>query len=146
MICDDEEWTPQLFYYADQIGFVKRNGYVIRKLETSVTGKQDESTYLKKITDRSSVSAMLMEKFENLSGVSNAQKRILYQKFYSFICMSYYSLFHDVNLSECKQTVRILMENYQKIRPFVKYLGVKDVIRYWSANARLHLIISRNPE
>lgn len=40
MICDDEEWTPQLFYYANKIGFVERNGYVIRKLETSVTGKK----------------------------------------------------------------------------------------------------------
>jgi len=68
MICDDEEWTPQLFYYADRIGFVKRNGYVIRKLETSVTGKKDESTYLKKITDCSHVSSILMETFDVFSG------------------------------------------------------------------------------
>lgn len=146
MICDDEEWTPQLFYYADRIGFVKRNGYVIRKLETSVTGKKDESTYLKKITDRSHVSSILMETFDVFSGggqISSAQKRILYQKFYSFICMSYYSLLHDINPKENLQTVCIVKENYCKIKPFVKYLGIKGIIRYWIANVKLYLLFRR---
>lgn len=139
MICDDEEWTPQLFYYANKIGFVERNGYVIRKLETSVTGKKDETTYLKKIVDRANVSSMLINKFEHLNGINNAQKRILYRKFYSFICMSFYSLFHDVNPKKNKQIIDIMIENYKKIRPYVKYLDLKGKISYWIANIKLYI-------
>lgn len=144
LICDDEEWTPQLFYYADRISFIKRNGYVIRKLETSVTGKKDESTYLKKIIDRANVSSMLMETFNNFPErqISNAQKKILYRKFFSFISMSYYSLRHDINPKENRQTVSIVRDNYQKIKPFIKYLDIKNIIRYWITNAKLYVLFN----
>lgn len=147
MICDDEEWTPQLFYYADKIGFIKCNGYVIRKLESSVTGKKDKSTYLKKIIDRADVSSMLMKTFDDFSvgkgKITNAQKKILYRKFYGFICMSYYSLLHDIDPKENLPTVYIVKENYQKIKPFVKYLNIKHIIRYWIANIKLDLLLRR---
>lgn len=79
----------QKFYYAGRIGFVKRNGHVIRKLEIFVTGKKDESTYLKKIIDHSYVSSILMETFDVfLRGqISNAQKEFFIRSFIAlFIC------------------------------------------------------------
>lgn len=145
MICDDEEWTPQLFYYADKIGFVKRNGYVIRKLETSVTGRKDESTYIRKIIDRSNVSRMLMATFAGLpeKRITYTQKRILYHKFYSFARMAFYSLLHDISPTQNQKVVRIVQDNFQRIKPYVKYLNIKDTILYGIANHKLKQLSGR---
>lgn len=145
MICDDEEWTPQLFYYADRIGFVKRNGYVIRKLESSVTGRKDESTYIRKIIDRSNVSRMLMDTFAGLSEkrITYAQKRTLYHKFYGFAHMAFYSLLHDIRPAKNQHVVRVVQDNFQQIKPYVKYLNIKDIILYVIANCKLKQLSGR---
>lgn len=140
MICDDEEWTPQIFCLAKKIGFIPHNGYIIRKDENSVTGKRDVKTYLRKINDKAVVTVMLMKTFDNIRGVTVAQKKVLYNKFFSFINMAYYSLMHDVKDCSNREIINHLIECYKQIRQYYNLLDIKNKIKYTRSIVRLKFI------
>lgn len=137
LICDDEEWTPQVLYYATKVGFVNLNGYVIRKLDDSVTGRKDRSTYLRKIRDKALVSVALMEQFDKFVGISRRQKKVLFSKFYSFIHMAYYSYFHDLEAPRDKTIKTYLRSQYKLLRKYRHYINIKCKIQYLISSIRI---------
>lgn len=140
MICDDEEWSPQLFYYSNRVGFINKNGYVIRKLNDSVTGSQDRKTCITKIKDKSQVSVALMEKFSDFDNVNSNQKKILFNKFYGFLNMSCYSLFHDLSPKQEPELVFELKQRYKEIKKYKKYFNLKNKLQYTVSLIKLNLV------
>lgn len=124
LICDDEEWTPQVFYYAERIGFLKKDGYVIRKLDNSVTGTKDEKTYIRKINDKLETTVLLMKTFESFD-LERAERKILYNKFFSFANMAVHSYFNDINTQniELKQNIKLQLK---KIKKYSREIGYKN--------------------
>ncbi len=53
LICDDEEWTPKVFAFAENIMFADVDCYVIRHLPDSVTAVVSEKNFYTKVIDRS---------------------------------------------------------------------------------------------
>ncbi len=57
LICDDEEWTPKVFYFAENIIFADVDCYVIRHLPDSVTAIVSEQNFYTKVVDRSTTAS-----------------------------------------------------------------------------------------
>ena len=138
LICDDEEWTPQIFCYANKIGFLKKDGYVIRKLDNSVTGSKDTKTYIVKIKDKTDTTVMLMEKFKNFN-LTRTQKNILYDKFYSFINMAVYSYFHDLDTANKKEIKNKLKSQLNEVKKYYSEISFKNKMKYLLSQVRLIL-------
>ena len=133
LICDDEEWTPQIFYHASRVGFLDKDCYVIRKINDSVTGSSDVNTYKRKIKDRSVTSAMLMDCFEKFD-LTTDQKTVLYDKYFSFFQMAVYSYLNDLK-NEPKEDIKAhLLAQYSLVK---KYRGL------FSFKKRIKLIACR---
>ena len=128
LICDDEEWTPQVFYHASRIGFLDKDCYVIRKLNDSVTGSRDINTYKRKINDKCVTATMLMELFSNME-LTREQKNILFDKFFSFFQMALYSYLKDLGDKPDKQLKAFLLEQYNKIKKYRSFLRPKSKLK-----------------
>lgn len=128
LICDDEEWTPQILYYASRVGFLDKDCYVIRKLNDSVTGSSDIKTCKRKIKDRSATAEMLMDCFSKFE-LTKEQKKILFGKFFSFFQMAVCSFSNDLKNEVDADIKTYLLERYKGIKKHRDILNLKNKIK-----------------
>ena len=127
LICDDEEWTPKVFYYANRIGFLNKDCYVIRKLDTSVTGSNDVRTCSIKIIDKVTTAVLLMKSFEKFN-LTKEQKQILYAKFYSFMNMAVYSYLKNATQLKNAELKTMLKQQMKEVAIYRNELDIKNNI------------------
>lgn len=124
LICDDEEWTPKIFYLSNRIMFLDVDCYVIRHIPNTVTSSTSIQTYSKKVLDRC-VAVNSVLNFFATKCISKKQRRLIYSfmfgLFLSSICASKFL----INTEYFTEAINALNDTFEVVKKQSKYLKFK---------------------
>lgn len=120
LICDDEEWTPKIFAFADNVSELDLNMYKRVRNSGSVTGKVSEYNQFRKGKDRIETARSLLEFFGSYNFELKKHKNIMVRHSLSLYGggLSFYKQLKDDKYK--KDLWRVIHQN-RSLLNFAKY-------------------------
>ncbi|MDR4508578.1 MAG: glycosyltransferase [Candidatus Brocadiaceae bacterium] len=150
LICDDEEWTPKVFYFAEKVSFVSHPCYVRRIVANSVTRISNERSIYKKAYDRVIVSNELLRFFSDKPLYASVRESI-YAYCIGFYCSAVYTATFSLSNMEFVNSLIKHLKNNQEILKYslktklLKYkifyllclvIGINNIIKLYKFTSR----------
>ena len=125
LICEDEDIIPRLYYETEKFAFLEKKCYERFKNPDSQTNKMDEKTFLRKASDRITVSIQLKKYFDE-KNLTKQQKRILCKHIFGLYMQGIFFIKSLQNQDNIECMYQFVQSTYGILFDGLRYLLLKD--------------------